>query len=354
VTRRADQLVVGGAPGDAIFNEALFLRGILRARGCASEIYADRISAALPNGQALDVRNYQPRAGDTLIFHYSIGSRLNALVHAWPVRLVLIYHNVTPSVYFQAVNPQIESEVAQGRADVPLFRRQAVLALADSEFNRLELVEHGYDHTGVLPLAFTLANRAVPDPQLCETLQDGALNLLFVGRVAPHKKQDDLIRFLYVYRQLEPHARLLLVGSWGGTERYLAWLKSIAMSLGLSDHVIMAGHVSDAELAAYYASAHVFVCLSEHEGFCVPLVEAMASRLPIIAFHSTAVPYTLGDAGIIVREKRWDIMAALSLALTHDENLRNAIVQQQQVRSRAFTPEFVQSQFESYLDAINL
>jgi len=254
-------MVVGAAPGDAIFNEALFLRGILRERGCLSDIYAERISPALARGEALPAGGYRSRAGDGLIFHYSIGSTLNMLVRARAPRLVLVYHNITPPEYFRGVNPQIAEGAEQGRAELPLFREQAELALADSEFNRLELKALGYACTAVLPLAETLSRRATPDPRVLGAMQDGGTNVLFVGRIAPNKKQDDLLRFLFAFRQFDAQARLVLVGAWGGCERYLASLRSLAASLGLSGQVVLAGHVEDAALSAYYRTARLFVCL---------------------------------------------------------------------------------------------
>ncbi|MEP7198340.1 MAG: glycosyltransferase, partial [Chloroflexota bacterium] len=195
---------------------------------------------------------------------------------------------------------------------------------------------------------------AARDEVLRRSLPDGVVNILFVGRVAPHKKQDDLIRFLSVYRQINPRARLILVGSWGGTERYLAWLKSIAATLGVSAHVNFAGHVSDSELLATYQSAHLFVCLSAHEGFCVPLVEAMALGVPIMAYASTGVPHTLGGAGVLLREKRWDVMAALAETLLNDSALRAAIIAGQHERVKAFTPERVRAEFVAHLSTIGL
>ncbi|MBI5878455.1 MAG: glycosyltransferase family 4 protein [Chloroflexi bacterium] len=352
--RRVDQLLVGAAPGDAIFNEALFLRGILRERGYASEIYAERISPALPRGDAHTADGYRARADDVLIFHYSIGSTLNALVRLRAPRLLFIYHNITPPEYFRGVNPQIADGAEHGRAELPTFKEQSELALADSEFNRLELEGLGYPRTAVLPLAETLSQRATPDPQIMHAMQDGSTNVLFVGRVAPNKKQDDLLRFLYAFRQIDPRARLVLVGAWGGCERYLASLRSLAAALGLSAQVVLAGHVEDAALVAYYRSAHLFLCLSEHEGFCVPLVEAMALGVPVAAYASTGVPYTLGNAGVLVHAKRWDVLAALASALTRDESLRARIIAGQSARARDFSPPAVQAQFEAQLTSIGL
>ncbi len=347
-------MLVGAAPGDAIFNEAVFLRGVLRARGYASEIYAERISPALSRGEAHAAAGYRARADAALLFHYSIGSSLNALVHARAPRLVLLYHNITPAAYFRGVNPEIADGAEQGRAELPRFRDRAELALADSEFNRIELEALGFGRTAVLPLAQTLSLRATPDPRVMASMQDGRTNVLFVGRIAPNKKQDDLLRFLYAFRQLDPLARLVLVGAWGGYERYLASLRSLAAGLGVSGDVLLVGHVDDGALLAYYQTARLFVCLSEHEGFCVPLVEAMALNVPVLAYASTGVPYTLGGAGVQVHAKRWDVLAALAAALAVDGPLRARITAGQAARARDFSPGAVTTLFESHLASIGL
>lgn len=350
---RVDQLLVGATPGDAIFGEALFLRDVLRERGYRSEIYAESIAAHI-SSEARDARTYQPRADDVLFYHYSIGTALTTAVLGWDVRLALIYHNVTPAQYFRGVNPTLEAAAAKGRAELPQLRERTLLALGDSLYNQRELDEAGFRPTGCQPLPALLRADAKPDTNVLRTLRDGRVNVLFVGRVLPHKRQDDLVRFLFYLRQLQPSARLILVGAWNGAEAYVAGLLAMAAGLGLGEHVVLAGHVSDGALLSYYQSADLFVSASEHEGFCVPMVEAMSLGVPIIARASTAIPETLGDAGILIREPRWDVAAAAADTLLRDKTLRTAMHARGLQRALEFRAEVVREIFVAHLASLAL
>jgi glycosyltransferase involved in cell wall biosynthesis len=224
------------------------------------------------------------------------------------------------------------------------------LALADSEYNRRDLLAAGYAPTGVLPLAVpnTLA-QVQPDTEVLNRFDDGVANLLFVGRLVPNKRQEDVIKAFYYLRQIRPRSRLFLVGSWQNTRRYYAWLQEFAGRLGLSEAVYFPGHVSTAALAAYYRLADLFVCMSEHEGFCVPLIESMHFGVPVVAYASTAVPGTLGGAGILVREKRYDVIAELLHLLISDRKLYRQVVERQYARVQAFQEPAVLQQFRDYL-----
>jgi glycosyltransferase involved in cell wall biosynthesis len=286
------------------------------------------------------------------MLHYTQASLLTDHVKQLAVPLVLVYHNVTPPRYLAGVNPAVSLRTQDGQAELPQFRERTVLALGDSEFNRRDLMDAGYSRTEVLPVIVPDdLQRVTPDEDVLFRLK-GGVNLLCVGRVVPNKRHEDVIKVLFYYRQIEPKARLFLVGHTSYYQPYVYWLRGLVTWLGLADAVIFAGHVSDAALAAYYRGADVFVFMSEHEGFGVPLLECMRFGVPIIAYDSSAVPETLGGAGILVRSKRLPVVAELVHLLKTDSALRAQVTARQRERARDFAPELVVEQFRGYLDAV--
>ncbi len=349
-TRNVHQMVGNAGPGNSISAGALLLRSALRAWGYNSEIYAETVAPAFSWGDILPYARYRPGGSDLLILHYTQASPLTSFVRALNVPLVLVYHNVTPSRFFVGVNADVLARAQGARAELPLFRERTVLALGKSEFNRQDLIEAGYTHTGVVPVIVPEnLQRVSPDEEILDQLSDG-VNLLCVGRVAPNKRAEDVIKALYYYRQIDSRAHLYLVGHTAYYLPYLNWLRGFVSWLGLEDAVTFTGHVSDAALAAYYRRADVFVYMSEHEGFGVPLVECMRFKVPIIAYASTAVPETLGGAGILILRKCFPVIAELVHLLHVDSALRAQVVASQRERARVFEPDVVLEQFRGYLD----
>ncbi len=161
------------------------------------------------------------------------------------------------------------------------------------------------------------------------SFDDDWVNLLFVGRTIPNKRLEDVIRWFHAYKRwFNPRSRLLLVGAHGGFERYLAMLNELVARLGASD-VHFLGHVTNEELVAYYELADVFLCASEHEGFCVPLVEAFHMGVPVIAYAATAVPATMDGGGVLVTDKDPVHIAALIDRIVTDRELQDRIVASQ-------------------------
>ncbi|MDA8217163.1 MAG: glycosyltransferase [Dehalococcoidales bacterium] len=351
--RSIHQLVVSAKPGDAVFNHAQLLRTWLREWGYASEIYAEGLSEDLPRGEAQPWSRVQAeKARDSLlIFHYSTGSPLTADVRKMTMPVILMYHNVTPSEYFRGVHQQLYEQTLRGREELPDLRDVA-LALANSDYSEEELCRAGFGHTGVLPLPIDEERYAIQaDESVMRSYADDRTNILFVGRVAPNKRHEDLLRAFYYYKRLDPGSRLLLVGNWQLCERYKAWLDSCANARGLAD-VHFCGHVSTAELVAYYRVASLFLCMSEHEGLCVPLLESMHFGVPVLAYASTAIPSTLGEAGVQIHRKDFPVVAETMHVLVRDDLLRARVIARQRQRLQAFRPETVKPAFRSYLDSV--
>ena len=291
--------------GDAISNEALGIQRVLRAAGYDSRIY---VETADPRVEHLteDYRHLlaESHADNILIHHFSIGSRASRVAFALPDRMVLVYHNVTPPVYFIDVNETLVNLCYQGRRELGAYRTRCDLALGDSEFNRRELDEAGFPRTGVLPVVPNFSQLDVePNPMLAGDFDDERTNILFVGRMIPNKRIEDLIRFFDAYRlRYNRQTRLLLVGAQEGFEEYVVSLQNLIATLRVPD-VHLIGHVSNEELTALYDVADVFLSASEHEGFCVPLVESFYKRIPVIAFSAAAVPDTMDGGGVLYDRK---------------------------------------------------
>lgn len=343
------QMVGNAGPGNSVSAGALVLRSKLHAWGYDSAIYAETVAPTSTWGDILPFERYKPTNADLLIFHYTDASPLSDYVKTLDVPLILVYHNVTPPEFFVGANAKVVQYTQRGRAELIAFREQTLLALADSEFNQRDLIEAGYTHTDVIPVIIpNTLQQVTPDANILAQLKDG-VNLLCVGRVVPNKRFEDVIKTLFYYRQIEPQAHLFLVGHTH-TRPYVQWLHSLVAWLGLDKAVTFTGQVSDAALAAYYRRSDVFVYMSEHEGFGIPLVEAMRFGVPVIAYASTAVPETLGGAGILVTQKRFAVVAELIHLLQTDAELRQRIVARQLERARAFEPDVALAGFRELLE----
>jgi len=314
--------------GDAIGHEVLGIQRVLRAAGYASEIFvetADRRLEHLTTDYREMVGHIAPE--DVLIHHFSIGSRASRTAYALPGRMALVYHNITPPEYFLGVHKDLVKQCFRGRRELTAYISRSAVALGDSEYNRQELEALGFPRTGVLPVVpdFTHLDVAA-DTMIAGGFDDGWTNVLFVGRVIPNKKFEDVIRAFHVYRtRHNPRSRLLLVGSYSGFERYLAMLTGLVARLGTPD-VHFLGHVSNEELTAIYDVADLFLCASEHEGFCVPLIEAFYKQVPVLAYAATAVPATMDGAGVLYATKDPVEVARIMAAILDNGDVDDRIV----------------------------
>ena len=314
--------------GDAIGHEVLGIQRVLRAAGYESEIFVQTADPRLED-QTLEYLDLPDAShpDNILIHHFSIGSRASRLAYALPDRMVLVYHNITPPEFFVGVNKMLAKLCYLGRRELRFYRERCDLALGDSEYNRQELDAVGFPATGVLPVIPDFAHLAGPANYLqAGQLDDDWVNVLFVGRVIPNKRIEDVIRCFHAYKQwFNPRSRLLLVGSHVGFERYVSMVQRFAVDIGAQD-VHFLGHVANEELAAYYEIADVFLCCSEHEGFCVPLVESFHMGVPVLAYAATAVPATMDGAGILFTNKHPLHVAALIDAVVGDRGLQDRII----------------------------
>ncbi len=329
--------------GDAISNEAIGIRRVLRAAGYASDIFVETCDRLVEH-LTRDYRELlqRPDGDDILIHHFSIQSRASRLAFALPDRMILVYHNITPPEYFTGVHDRLAGLCYLGRRELKAYASRVELALGDSEFNRRELEEAGFPATGVLPVVPDFGHLdATPNRLTAAAFDDDRVNILFVGRVIPSKKIEDVIRFFAEYhRQYNPRSRLIVVGSYWQFEQYAAMLHGFMTARGIED-VHLLGHLSNEELRAYYEIADVFLCASEHEGFCVPIIEAFYMGIPVIAFAATAVPFTMDGAGLLYERKDPAVVAALIDAVVRDRGLRDQLLDgQDQALERLWSRDF--------------
>jgi glycosyltransferase involved in cell wall biosynthesis len=325
---RVHQVLATLGYGDAIGHEVLGIHRALRDAGFDSEIIVETADPRL-EGLTIDYRDAveQVAADDLLIHHFSLGSRASRTAFALPCRMALVYHNITPPEYFLGVHDQLVRQCYHGRRELLPYRARVELALGDSEFNRQELESLGFPNTAVLPVVPGFAHLDVaPDPRVGSAYDDEWTNVLFVGRVIPNKRPDNLIRFFHAYQALyNPRSRLILAGSYGGFETYLAQLHALIARLGVHD-VHLLGQVTNEELTALYDVADLFLCASEHEGFCVPLVEAFYTRVPVLAYAATAVPATMDGGGVLFHDRDPRRVAALMHGIIADADVDARVV----------------------------
>ena len=330
--RAIHQVLAALAYGDAIGNEALAIRKHLLGRGYESEIFAEKVHPKMA-GEARSLSEYETAIrGETLcLFHFSIGSAASSLVYHRKDPLICIYHNITPAEFFFPFHPHLARLCHHGKRELIAFARRSRLGLGDSEFNRREMEAAGFARTGVLPIVLDWSRyEEEPSPVMLKRLEafDGP-TILFVGRIVPNKKVENVLAAFAAYQRHHcPSSRLVLVGDTTGHERYLRRLLETVRSLRLRN-VIFTGQVSQADLIAAYRSAQAFLCLSEHEGFCVPLLEAMHFKLPVLAYDAAAVSETMAGGGLLLDTKDpRAVAAAIDLVLT-DDTLRARILASQ-------------------------
>lgn len=348
------QLSVSAAYGDAIGNEVMQIRDALRARGYASDVFVELVDPRMAS-EVRPYQEYQDVAGpdNIVLLHYSIGSAVSKLAREIDDRLVLIYHNITPAHWYAPYTFTVARDCAAGRLELASLRDRTALGLGDSEYNRQELEALGFAPTGVLPLLLDLSGLDEgPDPSIMARFDDDRPTWLFVGRVVPNKCFEDIIRaFAYFQRYINHRARLVIVGEHRTFSPYYDALQKLATGLQV-DGIHFAGHVTNAELRAYYDTADAFVCMSEHEGFCVPLFEAIHKNLPVFAFDSSAIPYSTGEGVVLFGDKDPATIAETVAAVLEDDVTRTALLARQRRALESVDPRAVLATLLDHIDAL--
>ena len=345
------QLVPTISPRDAVGNHTLALREVIRELGFDSEIFSMfRHPDLMSDTHYVD---QLPPDADVVIYQLSIGSPVAERWAQHRALKIANYHNITPISLVGKWDGLLAAEVQLGRDQMARYAKHCDHAICDSDFNKSELEELGYTSTETIPVLFDVAN-ATPDPSTLAKLERDrrGTQVLFVGRVAPNKAHHDLVAAVRTLRELhDDDAHLHFVGT-DGPPGYREAVETIVTHAGMRDHVTFHGSVSQEELVAHYLSADVFCCLSDHEGFCVPVIEAMHHGLPVVSFDCTAVGETVGDGGLLLRDKNPLIVASALHRVGSDLDLAQRLRAAGRERAIFFDRKVTQDRFSKYFSAL--
>jgi glycosyltransferase involved in cell wall biosynthesis len=351
-----DQFLPSLTYGDAVGNHVLRLKETLGAK-VQSGVFFENCEARLSNEGHYywEYGERQAHRESSLLYHLSIGSPIAEYILTRDEPLYIDYHDFTPPEYFAPYDPVSAELVEEGHYQMKCLTDRATMAWAHSEFARQDLEKAGYENTRVLPvfMDFSRFDRA-PDSRTLRKLREtktGGPDILFVGRVAPNKFQQDLIKLVRFYTELfERPARLFCVGIVGSEhDRYAAVLRELARDLGVADQIELTGAVSMSQLRAYYASCDVFVSMSDHEGFGVPLLESMYMGLPVVAYGAAAVPETVGSGGIVLERRDFVEFAVTVERIFTDESVRRGLIEAGRKRLTDFDPQLVTARYLEHL-----
>ena len=353
---RIFQLLPSLSFGDAVGNDTLAMKELIASMGVETEIYALDIGKKLPEGCARYFFDMpELTADDVVIYHMASACEpIHQFLMKAKCHKIMLYHNITPGEFYEPYDAVAFANVTISRKDLTKMKDTFELCITVSDYNKQDLREAGYTcPVIVMPILIPFDDyKRQPDAGVMEKYRDGRTNIMFLGRIAPNKCYEDIIAAYDMYRRyINPQSRLLLVGNTDGTPRYYNRLQRYVQALGTED-VIFTGHTSFPEILAYYKVADVFLCMSEHEGFCVPLVEAMIFEVPVVAYRSSAIPWTLGDAGILVDGKNpGETACILDYLVTHPE-LKQELIRREQKRLQDFSYETVGSLGKEILGTI--
>ena len=325
------QLLPTFAYGDAIGNDVRALHETFVENGYQSYIYAENIDQRC-FGEFVRYAMKLPmlEKNDIILYHFSTGSKvMEHILHKQICKKIMVYHNITPQYYFKEYDKDLFHLLEEGRKSLIRMRGLFIGCIADSEFNKQDLVHVGYTvPIMVVPILMAFEDyKQKPDSDIVNKYKDdGYTNILFVGRIVPNKKQEEIIKVFSCYkRYFNKKARLFLVGNYQGMECYYQRLKDYVKLLNLDDSVCFTGHIPFDHILAYYHLADIFFCASEHEGFCVPLLEAMIASVPIVAYANAAIPETLGGRGVLVENGEYVLAAQLIDKIVTDVGLSEKI-----------------------------
>jgi len=333
---KVHQLVPILAPRDAVGNEVMAIRKILRNQGYVSEIFVERVHPEMSHESKKFFSYKDKLEADILIYHHATSSKLVEAILETSAKLVLIYHNLTPEKYFKGINERAVESIKLARNQLKILKDRTTIAIGHSDFSSQELHAAGFSNVLTLPFLIDFSSYDVKPLENLISKFNKSVNILFVGRFVPHKKIENLLQIFAYYKTcINNNSNLFLIGNYLGTEKYYQWLRYLVNKSGL-ENVHFVTKIDQRSLVTYYKLADVYLSMSEHEGFGVPLVESMYLGVPVIAFKSSAVPSTLGGASILVDMEEAEDIGELINLVTNDKTLQQKMIHKQKERANAF------------------
>lgn len=354
---RIFQIVSSLNYGDAVGNDVMTIQRFLREKGYKTGIFTNHIHQRIPKGTAFSMGKLPKlREDDVIFYHFASEDPLSDFIKNAPCKVILRYHNVTPPHFFKGFDANAERNTKKGLHQIKELAPYIDYGIVVSEFNKSDLREMGYTcPIDVAPILIQFDDyKKTPSEEVVNEYSDGKTNIVFVGRMAPNKKVEDVISSFAEYKKTyDKDARLFLVGNYSEGDKYYQFLVKHIKKLGVED-VIFPGHIPFDEILAYYSIADVFLCMSEHEGFCVPLVEAMFFNVPIIAYDSCAVPNTLNGTGVLIENKKWSDIAEQMHKIVADEDYKKNLLAGEQKRLQDFDNEAIGNQIVEYINGMSI
>lgn len=352
---RIIQLVSSLNFGDAVGNDALAIKHMLEGAGYATAIFTFAVHPKIKEENVYNI-DLLPELteDDIIIYHYASEDGFQKLIEETAAKVVLRYHNVTPPEFFHGYDEKAETITRKGLAQIKSMRDAIDYGMVDSEQNKKDLEQMGYEcPISVVSILIPFKDyEQQPDLDVVNGYSDGNTNIVFVGRIVPNKKFEDVIACFAAYKKkYDPAARLFLVGNYQETDAYYQHLQEYIKECGV-ENVIFPGHIAFRTILAYYKIADLFLCMSEHEGFCVPLVEAMFFETPIVAYASTAIPGTLGGSGVLVETKEPETVAETMNHMMQDAEYRSEILKKQDARLKDFAYESIRGQILDEIEKV--
>lgn len=341
------------ASGNAVANCAVTYHKFSKRLGVDSKIVArliDKKDEDVADLSYLDTLS----KNDTIMYHLCIGTPLNNDICDYECKKVLVYHNITPPKFLEEYDSGLSEACAEGLRQLVMMKPYFQLYLADSEFNRQDLIKVGYEADKIVvipPLVSRKDLEHLPDLNYVNKYGDGWTNILFVGRVSPHKKHEDLIRiFNYYKRNINPKSRLILAG--GVMENYCRHLEKFVEELELDD-VIFTRQISFSQLLALYKTASIFLCTSEHEGYCIPLIEAMVFGIPVIGYNAGAIGDTMGGSGILLEDKSPVLVSKIINELENNKTIREHLLEHQNAYLETISEEKIFDLYKTWIENLS-
>ncbi len=348
--KRIYQVLTSLVPGDAISDQAIFIHKLLLSRGIESSIIADYYDPVFSDFTE-SISQAKIKKGSGLIYHHSIASSATEFVKHRNEASLLIYHNITPPHFFKFYNEELADRLYKAENELSNLADKFKASAGVSHFNIQSLIDNGFESPDYLPLPVSPHRWNIPpDPATLRKLDDGRINITFVGRLVPNKRIEDLILMVDELRYERPEIRLCLPGEAVIPSYFQKEIASRIRESELNHHVHIPGKVTQSELLAFYLKSHFYVSMSQHEGFGVPLIEAMWFDIPVVAKNAGAIAETLGNSGLLLSETASpvDCKNAL-LSLLSSPGRVKKIIEQQRIQREKFLPVNLE---ENYMNII--